>query len=75
MTVAESLKREKREFLNDDYMIDRFNKYQRVRNNERSINVDNIDTSKLTMSFDDTLYRDQWYLVSYLIIIMMINKQ
>jgi hypothetical protein len=31
--------------------------------NQKPKNYDNIDTSDLQMSFDDELYRTQWYLV------------
>ncbi len=36
---------------------------QEKKRNQQPKNYDNIDTSNLQMSFDDRLYRTQWYLV------------
>jgi len=55
-------------------MIDLYRKNQQKKTNQQTIDFINIDTSKLKMSFNDKLYSKQWYLVSYLIIII-INKK
>ncbi|CAF2545866.1 unnamed protein product [Rotaria sp. Silwood2] len=56
ITVGESLERQKREFLDEDDLIDRLRKHQ------QSSDFNNIGNLKLEMSFDDVLYSKQWYL-------------
>ncbi len=67
--MGRQLQRQKREFFDNDKMANFYRKYQEKNTDQQIETYDNIDASKLEMSFDDTLYSKQWYLVRYFIII------
>ncbi len=67
--MGRQLKRQKREFFDGDKTANFYRKYQEKNTDQQIETYDNIDASKLEMSFDDTLYSKQWYLVRYFIII------
>ncbi|CAF3367974.1 unnamed protein product [Rotaria sp. Silwood1] len=65
VTIAESLERQKREFINDDELEELYKKYRHWKHNQSPIDMESItDNSSFKMSFDDTYYKKQWYLVS-----------
>ncbi|CAF4594129.1 unnamed protein product [Rotaria sp. Silwood1] len=56
ITIGESLERQKREFIDDNELIDFLKERQELNN------INKIENFKLEMSFDDVLYSKQWYL-------------
>lgn len=65
MTVGESLERQKREFVNDDELEELYKRYRHWKYDQLPTDMDlNLDNSSFKMNFDDTYYRQQWYLVS-----------
>ncbi len=65
ITIAEPLERSKREFVNDDELEQFYRQYRQWKDDQLPIDIDYLsDNSTFKMSFDDTFYRKQWYLVS-----------
>jgi hypothetical protein len=63
--IGELLQREKREFVNDDQMEELYREYRQWKNDQLPVELEVLfDNSSFKMSFDDTYYRKQWYLVS-----------
>lgn len=63
--MGETLIREKREFIDDEELENLYKEY-RERELDKSKSKDDYsfnDNSTFKMSFDDTHYRKQWYLV------------
>jgi hypothetical protein len=71
--VAERVQRQKRNAFDEKKLINLLKKNQIEK--KQQIDVRNIDTSHLKMSFRDTLYPEQWYLVSYFFNIFGRNKE
>ncbi len=63
--MGKELQREKRGFFNNEELINNLKNFHQEKRDQQ--NYDYVDTSKLEMSFDDKLYRVQWYLVRWFI--------
>lgn len=65
VTVGERLVREKRDFVSDDRLVDLYKKYkQREHETRLRERYHSVDSTDFKLSFDDNLYKKQWYLVS-----------
>ncbi len=65
ITIGESLVREKREFIDDEKLEELYRQYRQWKKDQSPIEMDILfDNSSFKMSFDDTYYKKQWYLVS-----------
>jgi len=70
--IGESLEREKREFINDDELEELYTQYRQWKDDQLPIEMEfMVDNSSFKMSFDDTFYRKQWYLVSLMYIFLI----
>ena len=62
--MADYLDRQKREFIDDDVLEALYRDYRRWKQDEPSTETEpTFDNATFKMSFDDTFYRKQWYLV------------
>jgi len=65
VTIGESLVRKKREFIDDLELEKLYRDYRQWKTNQLADSLETIfDNSSFRMSFNDTFYRKQWYLVS-----------
>jgi hypothetical protein len=65
VTIGETLERQKREFVNDDALEELYRRYGQWKKDQLPIETEFVfDNSSFRMSFDDTYYKKQWYLVS-----------
>lgn len=71
VTIGEKLERRKREFNEDLRGINFPSRSQQREKHQPVENYGNISISKLQMSFNDELYRFQWYLVRFFISIQL----
>ncbi|UJR30244.1 hypothetical protein I4U23_017782 [Adineta vaga] len=63
VTVGKELQREKRDYFPEDKMIDLFKKYQQKQQKTRAFyEYEKLGESSFKISFDDELFRKQWYL-------------
>lgn len=65
VVVGKPLERKKRDFVHDDELEALYKRYRSWRKQPAFLD-DEVDTnsSLFKMTFDDTLYKKQWYLVS-----------